>query len=127
MSATTLSTSFGGVSGVDLEAELAQPRTLDHDATEAASLERDAALLDAALQLRDAGSDPRSPGAAALVRDTQRSPDHSVELRGVGSRIGIHFDDGAEPGALAVERLDAQGVKLGELGGGPSAVTKPFG
>ncbi|HEY1998000.1 ATP-binding cassette domain-containing protein [Paraburkholderia sp.] len=88
MSATTLSTSFGGVSGVDLEAELAQPRTLDHDATEAASLERDATLLDAALQLRDAGCDPRSPGAAALVRDAQRSADHSVELRGVGKQYG---------------------------------------
>jgi sulfonate transport system ATP-binding protein len=36
MNATTLSASFGGIAGSDLEAELAQPRTVDHDAQEAA-------------------------------------------------------------------------------------------
>src|SRR6202012_200101 len=39
MSATTLSASFGGIAGSDLEAELAQARTVDHDAHEAADRE----------------------------------------------------------------------------------------
>jgi sulfonate transport system ATP-binding protein len=81
MSATTFSTSFGGVAGVDLEAELAQPRVLDHDADEAAELERDD---------RASGAVDFSRAAAAgpLTRDASRSADHAVELRGVGKQYG---------------------------------------
>lgn len=84
MSATTLSTSFGGVSGADLEAELAQPRTLDHVAGQAASLERDALLMDTAADSREV----HGIGSGAVARHAQRSADHSVELRGVGKQYG---------------------------------------
>jgi sulfonate transport system ATP-binding protein len=41
MNATTFSTSFGGIAGSDLEAELAQTRVVDRDAGEAAGFEFD--------------------------------------------------------------------------------------
>jgi sulfonate transport system ATP-binding protein len=81
MSATTFSTSFGGIAGVDLEAELAQPRTIDHDADEAAGLERDDSLSGTA-------DFPRAAAAGPLARDVSRSADHAVELRGVGKQYG---------------------------------------
>ncbi|MGF6722858.1 sulfonate transport system ATP-binding protein [Paraburkholderia sp. GAS41] len=81
MSATTFSTNFGGIAGVDLEAELAQPRTLDHDAEEAASQERDDSLTGASEFSRVAAAGP-------LARDSVGSADHAVELRGVGKQYG---------------------------------------
>ncbi|MGF6479418.1 sulfonate transport system ATP-binding protein [Paraburkholderia sp. JPY419] len=75
MSATTLSTTFGGIAGSDLETELAQPRLADHDANEAAEIERDGA----------AGLQP----AVALARsDARPASDYAVQLRGVGKRYG---------------------------------------
>ncbi|HWT39061.1 MAG TPA: ATP-binding cassette domain-containing protein [Paraburkholderia sp.] len=82
MSASTLSASYGGVAGADLEAELQQPRTLGRVAAEAAaaSVERDAGSL------RDWIAEPR---AGASLREAARAPqDISVELRGVGKRYG---------------------------------------
>jgi sulfonate transport system ATP-binding protein len=73
MSATTLSTSFGGIAGADLEAELAQPRTLDRDA-------------EAAAEGAAAGWPARASGA--LVRQASRDADHAVELRGVAKQYG---------------------------------------
>ncbi|SDH73128.1 ATP-binding cassette domain-containing protein [Paraburkholderia phenazinium] len=73
MSATTFSTSFGGIAGADLEAELAQPRTLDRNAEEAAEGVAEGARIHA---------------SAALARQTPRSADHAVELRGVGKQYG---------------------------------------
>ena len=86
MSATTLSTSFGGIAGSDLEAELAQERTADQDANEAADFDH-------------AGASPHHPrfaargdaqrAAGALARDdVRRAADYSVQLRGVGKRYG---------------------------------------
>jgi sulfonate transport system ATP-binding protein len=82
MSATTFSTSFGGIAGVDLEAELAQPRTVDHDADEAAGLERDDNVSSSTVDF------PRAAAAGPLARDASRSADHAVELRGVGKQYG---------------------------------------
>ncbi|MBN3758288.1 ATP-binding cassette domain-containing protein [Paraburkholderia sp. Tr-20389] len=82
MSASTLSASYGGVAGADLEAELQQPRTHDRTATEAAAaaVERDA------VSLRDWIG---APNAGAALREIVREPqDVSVELRGVGKRYG---------------------------------------
>jgi sulfonate transport system ATP-binding protein len=86
MSASTLSASYGGVAGADLEAELEaeleQPRTRDRTSAEAATAaaERDAGSL------RDGIREPR---AGVALRDTARErQDVSVELRGVGKRYG---------------------------------------
>ncbi|QQC64867.1 ATP-binding cassette domain-containing protein [Paraburkholderia ginsengisoli] len=82
MNATTLSASFGGIAGSDLEAELAQPRIAGHDADEAADVDRaDPTRGDA---LPPAGALTRN-GAAAASRS---SSDYSVQLRGVGKRYG---------------------------------------
>jgi sulfonate transport system ATP-binding protein len=81
MNATTLSASFGGIAGSDLEAELVQARTVEHDANEAADFEH----ADAAHH-QQARADSRLHGGA-LARDDVR-PDYSVELRGVGKRYG---------------------------------------
>ncbi len=81
MNATTLATSWSGIAGSDLEAELVQPRTHDRDADEAAAFERDDGSIDVS----------RVPGAAPLARDAVRPDapdDHAVELRGVGKRYG---------------------------------------
>jgi sulfonate transport system ATP-binding protein len=79
MSAATFSTSFSGIPGSDLEAELAQPRTHDHDLHEAAAFERN-------------GSASRAHRAAPqpqpLRRETPRNVDYSVELRGVAKQYG---------------------------------------
>jgi len=86
MSATILTGSFGGISGADLEAELAQSRTRDHDAEEAAGFERS----DASFDLSRPGGGPGESGVQqqALAREAQRKADHAVELRGVGKRYG---------------------------------------
>jgi sulfonate transport system ATP-binding protein len=83
MNATTLSASFGGIAGSDLEAELAQPRTVDHDAQEAAGFER----ADPAHDRHRVGVVPAAAGASAR-NDARRSADYSVELRGVGKQYG---------------------------------------
>jgi sulfonate transport system ATP-binding protein len=80
MSATPFSTSFGGLSGADLEAELAQPRTRDQHAGEAAAFERDDGSPDV--------SDVSGGGRRALARHAPREADYAVELRGVGKRYG---------------------------------------
>jgi sulfonate transport system ATP-binding protein len=84
MSATTFSTNFGGVAGVDLEAELAQPRILDHDADEAAGLERDDHLSGAV----DFSRAAEAAAAGPLARDASRGADPAVQLRGVGKQHG---------------------------------------
>ena len=82
MNATTLSASFGGIAGSDLEAELAQTRIADHDASEAARFES----ADAAQERVARGAVPL---AGALARnDARRSTDYSVQLRGVGKQYG---------------------------------------
>lgn len=84
MSATTLSTSFGGIAGSDLEAELAQTRTVDHDANEAADFEHaEATHRHARGAARGAA---RLPAGALARDDVRRAADYSVELRGVGKR-----------------------------------------
>ncbi|RFU47879.1 ATP-binding cassette domain-containing protein [Paraburkholderia sp. DHOC27] len=83
MNATAFSSSFGGIAGGDLEAELAQARTTDHEVVAAAEAE---ALDGAAL----ARSVTRDGGAGGDSRDSARSgsSDHAVELRGVGKQYG---------------------------------------
>jgi len=82
MSAIPFATSFGGVSGADLEAELAQPRTRDHDADEAAAFERGDGSLDVS------GVSGRRVETQPLARDAQGKADYAVELRGVGKQYG---------------------------------------
>ena len=86
MSATTLSASFGGIAGSDLEAELAQPRTADHDADEAAGFDRAEPSHDRQRDRRVSVL-PAATGASAR-NDARRSTDYSVELRGVGKQYG---------------------------------------
>jgi len=86
MSASTLSASYGGIAGADLEAELQQPRTHDRTSTEAAAaaIERDAVALHD--WIADPGSRMAEPAALRKIkRDAQ---DVSVELRGVGKCYG---------------------------------------
>jgi|GEM_PF-41101 len=110
MSATTLSATFGGIAGGDLEAELAQPRVADHDANDALELERGGLArlrVPPTEIMREPGG--ASPGrwqpaatgprlAAALERNDVRTEDaldakgakgdYAVQLRGVGKRYG---------------------------------------
>lgn len=90
MNATTSSASFGAVAGSDLEAELAQARTLDHDALEAAAFDHDAGREEG-----DRGSAlRRSTPAVTVAREAQRiqngqsSADSSVELLSVRKQYG---------------------------------------
>ncbi|MGV2291429.1 ATP-binding cassette domain-containing protein [Trinickia sp. YCB016] len=93
MTATTLATTFGGIAGTDLEAELAHARLRDHDRDEASAAERDDAFHDAR---RAAANDVARVADAASVpllrtdrAETHRQPgDAAVELRGVGKRYG---------------------------------------
>jgi sulfonate transport system ATP-binding protein len=79
MSATTLSTTFGGIAGSDLEAELAQARVMDHDANAVSEFERDgAAVARHGLQ----------PAAGLARNDARPASDVAVQLRGVGKRYG---------------------------------------
>ncbi|ASL42497.1 Aliphatic sulfonates import ATP-binding protein SsuB [Burkholderia sp. AD24] len=115
MNATTFSTSFGGIAGSDLEAELAQTRVVDRDAGEAAGFEFDdvshevarvgavgavhavdAAARDDArglAEVRDfaAGAVARSGergGAGSGAGSATGAADYSVQLRGVGKQYG---------------------------------------
>jgi sulfonate transport system ATP-binding protein len=103
MSATTLSTTFGGIAGSDLEAELAQPRVADHDANQVLAVEQDGAVAPhhvperAIVRERDGGSEQRpaatgTQAAGALARNDARhagdASDYAVQLRGVGKRYG---------------------------------------
>ncbi|CAB3758110.1 ATP-binding cassette domain-containing protein [Paraburkholderia solisilvae] len=104
MSSTGYSTSFGGIAGADLEAELAQWRTRETDAGAArAAQTRDVAHAPAALNGaaasgfgRDAGSalrritdrEPHAVFAPAGASLRERVADHAVELRGVRKQFG---------------------------------------
>ncbi|AJX32865.1 ATP-binding cassette domain-containing protein [Burkholderia oklahomensis] len=83
MTGTTLAATYGPIAGADLEAELAQPRTADGDAQDAAVLERDggAHVLPFASggELRRAPPDDDARDAAA---------DASVRLQRVSKRYG---------------------------------------
>jgi sulfonate transport system ATP-binding protein len=86
MNATTWSTSFGGIAGRDLEAELAQPRIAGHDANQAADFEHADRIH---LQTKERPQGGAIPSAGTLARDAARSPaDYAVQLRGVGKRYG---------------------------------------
>lgn len=78
MNATAFSTSFGGIAGDDLEAELVQARTIDHESVEAA----EAAETVHAAHAAGAGA------KGALARNAPHGEDHSVALRGVGKQYG---------------------------------------
>lgn len=87
MNATAFSSSFGGIAGGDLEAELAQARTVDHEVVEAAEAEQG----DHSNRFGESVSEfPRSGGALArgMVRDDAQGGDHAVELLGVGKQYG---------------------------------------
>ncbi|MFM0649495.1 ATP-binding cassette domain-containing protein [Paraburkholderia bryophila] len=112
MNATTLSASFGGIAGSDLEAELAQTRVVDRDAGEAAGFEFDDASHEVAqvgavravevsargdacgaAEVRDfaAGAVARlveGGGAGSDADSAAGSADYSVQLRGVGKQYG---------------------------------------
>ncbi|WP_233829645.1 ATP-binding cassette domain-containing protein [Paraburkholderia sp. ZP32-5] len=100
MSATTLSTTFGGIAGSDLEVELAQPRVADHDANEAREFERDGASAPLYAPQRrierDGGSGSAlsstavgtQPAVALARNDARAAGDFAVQLRGVGKRYG---------------------------------------
>ncbi|WP_207005119.1 ATP-binding cassette domain-containing protein [Trinickia mobilis] len=95
MTATTLATSFGGIAGTDLEAELAQSRTRDHDRDEASAAERDEALHDARRAEANVAREAAAAARTAVQRlhtddaDARRQPgDAAVDLRGVGKRYG---------------------------------------
>lgn len=81
MSATAFSTGFGGIAGGDLEAELAQARTVDHEVVEAAE-------ASAAVEAVHPGHTAGAIAKGALARSTPRGDDHSVELRSVGKQYG---------------------------------------
>ena len=94
MSATTLSASFGGIAGSDLEAELAQPRIADHDADEAAGFEqaeqahahqRVGARVEA---IQPGGALARNDARGAAGNESGSGFDDSVQLRGVGKQYG---------------------------------------
>ncbi|SIT37993.1 Aliphatic sulfonates import ATP-binding protein SsuB 1 [Paraburkholderia ribeironis] len=96
MNATTLSASFGGIAGSDLEAELAQPRIVDHDVSEAVSFEaadaahaqrRALARLDAT-RPADALARNDARGACGACDACGHASNHSVQLRGIGKRYG---------------------------------------
>ncbi|CAB3667439.1 ATP-binding cassette domain-containing protein [Paraburkholderia rhynchosiae] len=87
MSATTLSASFGGIAGSDLEAELAQARVVDRDAEVAADFEHG----DAAHGYAHGGRSTVAPVGALARNDASganSADDYSVELRAVGKRYG---------------------------------------
>ncbi|KVD80861.1 aliphatic sulfonate ABC transporter ATP-binding protein [Burkholderia sp. ABCPW 14] len=83
MTGTTLAATYGPIAGADLEAELAQPRTTDGDAQDAAMLERDGGAH--VLPFASGGELRRAPRG-----DDAREPaeDASVRLRRVSKRYG---------------------------------------
>uniref|UniRef100_E1T667 ABC transporter related protein n=1 Tax=Burkholderia sp. (strain CCGE1003) TaxID=640512 RepID=E1T667_BURSG len=100
MSATTLSASFGGIAGSDLEVELAQARVVDRDADLAADVEeRDGALRRVRVERRGTeavgaaarnGTEEVRSGAGGGhgARRSGDSADYSVKLRSVGKQYG---------------------------------------
>ena len=80
MSATTWASSWGGIAGSDLEAELAQPRT--HDTHRS-----DGGETSAPHAHRYEPHTPLEPNTP-LARDAAKPADRAVELRGVGKRYG---------------------------------------
>jgi sulfonate transport system ATP-binding protein len=84
MSATTWSTSFSGITGSDLEAELAQPRIADHDADQAADLE----YVDQPHSHEHSRAEAIQPAGPLARKDAGSPADYAVQLRGVGKRYG---------------------------------------
>lgn len=93
MNATTLAANFGGITGSDLEAELAQPREQDGEVSRAVALEREG--LRAQRQHQDGARETLQ--RSWVARDSVGTPDvatpdapadYSVELRGVMKRYG---------------------------------------
>ncbi|HEY3597894.1 MAG TPA: ATP-binding cassette domain-containing protein [Paraburkholderia sp.] len=95
MNATTWSASFGGIAGADLEAELAQTRTRDRDAADAADAQ---AVLERAGRLPVDTADAGIGTSTLLLRKHNelhpdrhtrwRAADPSVALRGVHKQYG---------------------------------------
>jgi sulfonate transport system ATP-binding protein len=118
MSSTGYSTSFGGIAGADLEAELEQWRTRETDAGAVqtrAFAQAPAALNGAAANGfgRDAASalrrttdrEPRAVSTQAAALWRERAADHAVELRGVHKQFGARtvltdFDLSIERGSF---------------------------
>lgn len=88
MNATTLAANFGGIAGSDLEAELAQPRGQDEEASRAVAFEHHE--LGAQRQRHDGAGTHLHEGWAARERESTATPngDYAVELRGVTRRYG---------------------------------------
>ncbi|AHI63650.1 ATP-binding cassette domain-containing protein [Burkholderia thailandensis] len=84
MTGTSLAATYGPIAGADLEAELAQPRTADGDAQDAAVLERDGGAH--ALPFASGGAFGRAP----RDDDDERrgAGDASVRLTRVSKRYG---------------------------------------
>ncbi|WDD94301.1 ATP-binding cassette domain-containing protein [Burkholderia sp. FERM BP-3421] len=128
MSGTTFAASFGPIAGADLEAELAQARTLDGDAQQAAVLERDggAHVLPLARRggVRPSAADPavrltrvgKRYGERAVLSDVDLSIERGsfvaiVGRSGCGKSTLLRLIAGLEqPSAGAL-------VKQGETGG----------
>ncbi|NML33932.1 ATP-binding cassette domain-containing protein [Paraburkholderia antibiotica] len=89
MSATTLAATFGGIAGSDLEAELAQPRVADHDASEVREVERESVPgHGAARGLQPAVALGRHDTRGDTHQANDYTNDYAVQLRGVGKRYG---------------------------------------
>jgi sulfonate transport system ATP-binding protein len=88
MSATSLSTSFGGIAGRDLEAEVAQARVADHDADEAAGFEHAEPSHAHGYAGQRAQTQAPLPVDVLARNVARRAPDYSVQLRGVGKQYG---------------------------------------
>ncbi len=78
MSGTTFAASFGPIAGADLEAELAQARTLDGDAQQAAVLERDGGAHVLPLARRGGARLPAADPAVRLERVGKRYGERAV-------------------------------------------------
>jgi sulfonate transport system ATP-binding protein len=88
MNATTLSASFGGIAGSDLEAEMAQPRSADHDAEEAAGFEHADSTHGQARVTARGDALARDCAPRASDSPSGQASDYSVRLRGVGKQYG---------------------------------------
>ncbi len=84
MTGTSLAATYGPIAGADLEAELAQPRTADGDAQDAAVLERDGGAH--ALPFASGGAFGRAPRDDD--DDRRGAGDASVRLTRVSKRYG---------------------------------------
>ncbi|KVN03339.1 MULTISPECIES: ATP-binding cassette domain-containing protein [unclassified Burkholderia] len=86
MTGTTLAATYGPIAGADLEAELAQARTADGDAQDAAVLERDSGAH--VLPFASGGAFGRAPRDDADARRVAGAGDASVRLTRVSKRYG---------------------------------------